>query len=287
MSTGNLFVGTAGWSYADWNGIVYPATPGKGFHPLDVLTQWFNTVEINASFYRPPQASHARSWVKRVAGHPDFQFTTKLWERFTHQRNTWPTEGEIAEFKTGIAPLHDAGRLGALLVQFPWSFRRTRENRVWLGRVVETFAEYPLVVEVRHSTWDLPEVYDAFHDRNIAFCNIDQPLFKDSIEPTDHVTAPVAYVRFHGRNYDNWFREGAGRDARYDYLYSEDELKPWLASLKQMQAVAKSVYVITNNHFQGQAVANALEIHAALGAAKYTLPATLLEAYPRLKALAR
>ncbi len=285
MKQGKIYIGTAGWSYADWNGIVYPEKRGKGFHALPWLARWFNTVEINSSFYRPPAAKHAESWVRLVADHPDFQFTAKLWERFTHHRESWPMPSEIKQYRDGIRPLKAAGRLGAVLVQFPWSFRRTAENRLWLGKVADEFSDYPLVVELRHSTWDLPEVYAGLQERDIAFCNIDQPIFKDSIGPSDRVTAPLAYVRFHGRNYDNWFREGAGQNERYDYLYSEEELKPWLAKLRNMQAKAEKVYVVTNNHFQGQAVVNALEIQAAMGGDVGGLPETLLEKYPRLRSL--
>jgi uncharacterized protein YecE (DUF72 family) len=288
VEAAKLYVGTAGWSYADWNGIVYPTSARGDFHPLDVLSGWFNTVEINASFYRPPLATHAEAWVRRVSGLDDFQFTAKLWQRFTHQRESWPAPGEIEVYKHGVAPLVEAGRLGALLAQFPWSFRRTPENRTWLARMADCFAGYPLVVEVRHTSWDRPEVFEGLRERGIAFCNIDQPVIGDSIGPSAHVTAPLAYVRFHGRNYENWFREGAGQNERYDYLYSEDELKPWLGRLKQIQAQSRSLYVVTNNHFQGQAVVNALEIYAALGAAKYAqLPPGLLHAYPRLRQLLR
>jgi uncharacterized protein YecE (DUF72 family) len=285
MAPGKLYIGTAGWSYADWNGIVYPDGRSKGFHPLRWLAQWFNCVEINSSFYHPPQAKHAVSWVKLVDGIEDFQFAAKLWERFTHHRDSWPTSHEIAQYQEGIAPLVASGRLGALLVQFPWSFRRTPENRVWLGRIAECFEGYPLVVEVRHESWNTPEVFDGLHARAIAFCNIDQPIFQDSIAPSDHVTAPLGYVRFHGRNKANWFKEGVSQNERYDYLYSEEELKPWLGLIQSMQGKAKNVYVVTNNHFHGQAVANALEIQAALGGGRFQLPEHLLAAYPRLREL--
>lgn len=285
MGLSNLYIGTAGWSYEDWKGIVYPERPGKGFHPLKLLAQWFNCVEINSSFYHPPKAKTAESWVKLTESNTDFQFSAKLWERFTHHRETWPAPSEIAQYKDGIAPLVAAGRLGGLLVQFPWSFRRTPENRLWLGKIAECFDGYPLVVEVRHETWNVPEVFGGLRTRGIAFCNIDQPIFQDSIAPSAHVTAPLAYVRFHGRNYANWFKEGASQNQRYDYLYSEEELMPWVDMLKAIQAKAKNVYVVTNNHFQGQAVVNALEIAAMLGHANMPLPSSLTSRYPRLNRL--
>lgn len=288
MDAANLHIGTAGWSYADWKGIVYPDVQPRGFHALDVLARWFNLVEINSSFYHPPSARNAEAWARRVAPYPEFQFTAKIWQRFTHERGSWPSEPEIRQYTEGIAPLREAGRLGAVLAQFPWSFRRTAANRQWLARVCDCFAGYPLVVELRHASWDVPELYAGFAAREIAFCNIDQPLFEDSIAPTAHVTAPLAYVRLHGRNYEHWFREESGPNDRYNYLYNEEELNPWLERIQAMRGRARSVYAVTNNHFRGQAVANALEIAAGLGAAKYGgLPPGLLAAYPRLRALAR
>jgi uncharacterized protein YecE (DUF72 family) len=280
-------VGPAGWSYEDWKGIVYPPDVGRGLHALTFLAEYFDTVEVNASFYRPPNPKHCASWVEKVSGNPNFIFTLKLWERFTHQRETFPTAAEVTRFSESIAPVHAAGKLGAILVQFPWSFRRTPENRVWLGRVFEAFGAFPLSVELRHSTWDVAALYTGLEERNIAFCNIDQPLFNDSIAPSDRVTAPFGYARFHGRNEANWFREGAGRNARYDYLYSEDELKPWLEKLQGMRKKANDLFIVTNNHYRGQAVVNALEIQAALGRVVPRLPAHLVVAYPRLKQLLR
>ena len=278
-------VGPAGWSYEDWKGLVYPEPLPRDMHALDLLCEWFDTVEINSTFYRPPNPRHCESWVRKIEKKPRFMFTAKLWRRFTHERETWPSSKEVTEFIQGIGPLDDAGRLGAILVQFPWSFRRNDENRRWLGQIVETFGAYPLAIEVRHSSWDRPEVYRGFEEHRVAFCNIDQPMFNDSIGPSGHVTAPLAYVRLHGRNRENWFREGAGRDARYDYLYSSDELKPWIAKIESIRERAKEIYAITNNHYRGQAVVNAFEIEGALGRRDLKPPPHLVEVYPRLKAL--
>jgi len=277
--------GPAGWSYHDWKGIVYPPDMPRSLHPLTFLSALFDTVEVNATFYRPPNPRHCAAWVGKVAENPRFSFSVKLWERFTHQREAWPGANDIRTFCDGIAPLADAGKLSVLLVQFPWSFKRSPKNRQWLARVTDAFAAYPLALELRHASWDCPELYGGLADRNIACCNIDQPLFKDSIVPADRITAPLAYVRFHGRNRADWFRSGAARNDRYNYLYSEQELEPWIEKIKGMKQRVNDLFIITNNHYRGQAVVNALEIQAALGYAKYTIPQPLVDAYPRLKRL--
>lgn len=289
MTTKNatVRVGPAGWSYDDWKGIVYPSEMPRQLHPLEFLSRYFDTVEVNSSFYRPLQAHYASNWVTLLDGNPRFKLTAKLYKAFTHDRDTWPAQHDIDAVRAGFDPLVDAGRLGAVLVQFPWSFKRTVDNRNWLARVVGTFSEYPLALEVRHASWNRPEVFEELAERHIAFCNIDQPLFSDSLEPTDKVTARVGYVRLHGRNANDWFREDAGRDERYDYLYSKEELGQWLLKIERIREMASEVYAITNNHYRGQAVVNAFELQDGLGIRKQTpLPDSLIEAYPRLKELA-
>jgi uncharacterized protein YecE (DUF72 family) len=282
---GEVFIGPAGWSYADWKGVVYPPGMPRGQHALTYLARYFNTVEINVSFYRPPVARHGESWLKKVQDRPDFLFTAKLWQRYTHERHAWPAPVEERAFKEGLRPLHEAGKLGALLVQFPWSFRRTVETRPWLARIADTFAEYPLVVEVRHDSWDVPEVHAAFRERGIAFCNIDQPLFGHSVGPSEHVTAPVGYVRLHGRNHAAWFAEGVHQNERYNYLYNPAELQPWIERVQRMRERVKRLFVVTNNHYRGQAVVNAIEMQRALQDAPVCFPASLAAHYPQLHGL--
>ncbi len=262
---GTIRIGPAGWSYADWKGIVYPESAPKGFRPLEFLTQYFDTAEVNSTFYRPPDAGQARGWVAQTSGNSRFKFTAKLWQRFTHERNTWPDEEDVRVYCDGIAPLAEADRLGAILVQFPWSFRRTPENRQWLARVIDAFNAFPIVVEVRHTTWDEPEFYEGLRERAVTFCNIDQPTLRDCVAPSEAVTAPVGYVRLHGRNAENWFRDGIPPYERYNYLYSPDELKPWTNRIRSIQELAQDTYVVTNNHYRGQAIVNALEIAESLG----------------------
>ena len=275
-------IGPAGWSYKDWEGVVYPRKPGKSFDPLAYLARFFNTIEINSSFYRSPSPSTAESWARRVAQRKDFTFTAKLHRVFTHERGK-ATKKDEREFREGMAPLVEAGKLGALLLQFPWSFKNTDEDRLYLTKLLEQFREYPLVLEVRHTSWNNETVYEWLEERGVGICNIDQPVFSRSIRPGAVTTSPVGYVRMHGRNYQNWFRDKAPRDERYNYLYSLDELDPWLTRIKQVAKQTRETYVITNNHFRGQAVVNAVEIKAALEEERVPAPEPLFEHYDRLK----
>jgi uncharacterized protein YecE (DUF72 family) len=276
-------IGPAGWSYKDWEGIVYPQKPGSKFDPLEYLARFFDTIEINSSFYRPPAASTAKAWVKRIAENPEFLFTAKLHRVFTHERGKATAQDE-KEFREGMEPLVSAEKLGALLLQFPWSFKNTEEERIYLFNLLQRFHEYPLVLEIRHASWNAPDVYERLEELGVGICNIDQPLFSKSIRPDAVSTSAIGYVRLHGRNYKDWFRAEAPRDDRYNYLYSLDELEPWIVRIKEVAKQTFESYVITNNHFRGQAVVNALEIKSTIEGKPVPAPEPLIQAYPRLTA---
>jgi uncharacterized protein YecE (DUF72 family) len=274
-----LHFGTAGWLYKDWEGIVYPAERPPGFDPLRYLAQFFSTIEINSTYYGPAKPATADKWIARVEEFPDFRFTGKLWKRFTHERASAWTRAEVKEASAGFHRLMKADKLGAVLLQFPWSFRRNDANREWLGDVANAFRQFPLVLEVRHESWNTPEFYEELGERGIGFVNIDQPRFRHSIAPSASVTSPVGYIRVHGRNYSDWFRKNAGVEARYDYLYSRKELEPWAERTKEVAAAAKDTYVITNNHYKGKAAANALMLESLVTGTKPSAPATLIDEY--------
>src|SRR5688500_2246252 len=277
---GRIHVGTAGWSYRDWEGVFYPKPHPRGFDPLSYLARYMNVVEVNSTFYRPVDREVAKRWVERVADAPDFRFTAKLSKRFTHERDTAFTRDDVTTVRRGFEPMHNAGRLGEVLLQFQWSFRRSEENHAWLDDVTSAFEEFPLVVEVRHASWAVPEFYDELTERGIGFVNIDQPLFKNSVKPSSTVTSPVGYVRIHGRNYREWFRKDAGPIARYDYLYSPAELESWASRAKEVaQSGAEDVYAITNNHYQGQAGVNALQLLSMVRDEPVPAPEPLYAAY--------
>ncbi len=291
--------GTAGWSYKDWEGVFYPSgMQHRKVHPLEYLARFFDTTEINTSFYGPIKAQLAKLWCRKVAAvNPRFLFTAKLYRAFTHSPNAVmeptsaasirPTDEDEARTREGLDVLAGEGRLGALLIQFPISFKNTSLNREYLDRLLRQFIEYPRVVEVRDSSWDnagstpLPS-----HAKNVAFCNIDQArCSRRSLAPTEHVTAPIGYVRLHGRNYDQWF-DSDNRNDRYNYLYNERELAGWKERIEAVAANAETTYVITNNHFESKAGVNALELKAMVTRKRVPAPPTLLQKYPELRRFA-
>jgi uncharacterized protein YecE (DUF72 family) len=268
-------VGPAGWSYKDWEGVVYPATPGKRFDPLSFLAGFFETIEVNSSFYRIPPPAHAVSWARRTASNPAFRFTAKLYRGFTHEKETAPGDGEA--FRRFLDPLAAADRLGAVLIQFPWSFRNDAENRGRIARILQELADYPKAVEVRHASFDDPQFFAMLDENGTAIVNLDQPLFSDSLAPSAVGTGELGYVRFHGRNYEKWFRHSESWE-RYDYLYTKQELDPWVGRIRSL-AAERDVFVVTNNHFRGQAIVNAVELKQALGQPA-EVPEPLAQAYP-------
>jgi len=273
--------GPAGWAYDDWKGIVYPEPKPKKFDPLEYLAGYFDTIEVNSTFYRPAARTSAESWLRRVKHNPDFLFTAKLWKRFTHERKAAWTTDEVAEARAGLDPMLADARLGALLLQFPWSFRRTDENREWLDDLTRTFADFPQVVEVRHASWNEPAFFRELADRGIGFVNIDQPLFRDSIRPSAHATGANGYIRVHGRNYQDWWRADAEPHERYDYLYLADELEPWVARAGEIEEEpgTQDVFVVTNNHYQGKAITNALMMRSMKEKKKVPAPEPLFARY--------
>jgi uncharacterized protein YecE (DUF72 family) len=286
QSQSRLRIGPAGWSYSDWAGYVYPSRRPKDFHEAAYLAEFFDTIEINTSFYQPLRPDHAELWLNRVAANPAFVFTAKLWQKFTHDPSA--TMEDERAVRAGFDVLRNAEKLGAILLQFPFSFHRTAETFIYLTAVLERLADYPLVVELRHSSWQIPETFDLLRDRKVGFCNIDQPIIGHSVEPSAVATSSVGYVRLHGRRYDTWFSDDPATPAheRYNYLYSAEELKPWVDRIHDLSEHTRNTYVITNNHYQGKAVVNALELLSMLKGAKVKVPEPLRERFPQLERIA-
>ena len=283
MLNNKIYIGTAGWNYKDWEGIVYPPVKEKKFDQLSYLANYFNTIEINSSFYRPPSASSTSSWVDRISGNSDFLFTYKLWQGFTHNRETMPGNQDEKLVKQGLDVLRENERLGATLIQFPWSFKNTIENQDWVAQLIAKFKEYYPVIEVRHSSWNEQNFISYLKNAGAAFANIDQPTIGQSIGLTNFAFTKLSYLRLHGRNYKNWFAKDADVASRYDYLYGEEELGSIKKTIENLIENSPKTFIIFNNHFRGQAAANALQVMFLMGGAKVKAPMQLISEYPQLQ----
>lgn len=293
----SVHIGTAGFSYKDWEGSVYPADLKKRkIHPLEYLAQFLDACEINTSFYGHIRPNVGREWCRKTgAVNPDFVFSAKLYQGFTHcPRGTKPPtpfdlkvdpkEEKLA--REGLDTIAGEGKLAAVLMQFPISFKNADDTRDYLFSLISRFREYPLVLEIRHSSWNDPDLLSRLAEQGVGFCNIDQPRLGASLRATEHVTSPVGYVRLHGRNYKEWF-QADNRDDRYNYLYKPAELKPWMEKIRSVAERSEKTLAITNNHYKGQAAVNALELKSMLSGTKVKAPEPLLKAYKDLEEFAK
>ena len=287
----NIFIGTAGFSYKDWEGVVYPPDLKKlKIHPLEYLAEFVDVCEINTSFYGHIKPRIGKQWCEMTAAvNSDFQFTAKLFQGFTHvprgmnapvQFNLTVSAEEEKLAREGLDSIAQEGRLGAVLVQFPISFKNADDTRDYLFALIKKFKTYPLVLEIRHSSWNDPDILARLAEAGVGFCNIDQPRLGASLRGTQHVTAPVGYVRLHGRNYKEWFQSD-NRNDRYNYLYKPQELEAWKDKTVQIAKQASKTYVIANNHYKGKALVNSLQLKEMLaGNKKVKAPKMLVENYP-------
>ncbi|MBN1999962.1 DUF72 domain-containing protein [candidate division KSB1 bacterium] len=279
-------IGPAGWSYDDWRGIVYPEPKPKNFCESAFLAVFFNTIEINSTFYRVPEKRFTERWVKNIEFNPNFKYTVKLHQQYTHKRAGFSTR-DIAVFRSAVDIIYDNQRLGALLIQFPWSFKKNDDSLDYIKKLTDAFSPYPCVVEVRHGDWIDPDILADFKQKNIGFANIDQPVIGKSVPLTKHVTSNVSYFRLHGRNYQNWFKQGASSAARYDYLYNDTELASWVNNIHELAENSLETYIVFNNHFRGQAIVNSFQLISKLTNERQNVPSQLLSTYPQLLPISR
>jgi uncharacterized protein YecE (DUF72 family) len=291
---GNVKVGVAGFSYKDWQGIVYPPSLKAGAR-VEYLARFFDLIEINTSFYGHIKPAVGKEWCRMAAGaNPQFMFTAKLNRAFTHSpvavleatsaKTIRPGDSDERDAKAGYDAIAAENMLGALLAQFPISFKCTDENRAYIEQLVRRFRDYPLVLEIRHASWNQPEVLEWLQGLQVGLCNIDQPLLGRAVRPSAHATSVVGYIRLHGRNYKQWFAETNVRD-RYDYLYSTEDLAKWKDRALEVAGKTETTYLVANNHNLGKAAVNALELISMIEARKVQAPPTLVSHYPELKQL--
>ncbi len=309
---GELRIGTSGWHYpggrGTWNGVFYPPARGRpqGFDELRYYAEHFDTVEVNSTFYGQPKAEVSRQWAERT---PDgFEFSVKLYQKFTHPRMfeetlkrsmriggasgralkeiARPSAADLDEFRRGIDPLAERGKLGAVLAQFPASFKNGDVERAYLNALLSALAGYRVAVELRHRSWsdaggDTLALLNALES---AWVQIDEPKFRFSIRQNllPNVRG-LYYVRLHGRNAEQWWHHEKAED-RYNYLYSAEELREFSGAADAARQLVQKVYLYANNHFSAQSVANAAMIKRQLGeplTGEY--PASFVERYPQLE----
>jgi len=294
-----ILIGTSGYSYPGpppkgWYGAFYPEKKTKGFDELKYYGRIFNTVEINSTFYRPPTADIAQNWVAKTPA--DFSFAVKLWQKFTHPKKLgrknldeqWEkiTQEDVDQFRAGLEPLAQSGKLGALLFQYPAGFHCTPENLDRVARTLGAFADYPSVVELRHKSWSenreqLKALLDDYRASEVV---IDEPKFATSIRQELKPTGEIFYFRAHGRNTKAWWKHGESWE-RYDYLYSRGEIKKIAERIKiaaSAPAIKKS-FAMFNNHARANAAANAIMLSQELGARlKAMPPEAMVTKFPEL-----
>jgi uncharacterized protein YecE (DUF72 family) len=310
-----LRIGTSGWSYPSgagtWNGVFYPASRSRrrgtpAFDELRSYAEHFDTVEVNSTFYGQPRPEVTRSWVERTPA--SFEFSVKLYQKFTHPKMfreaalarapgsegpllDWlsqVTSSDIDEFRHGIEPLAAAGRFGALLAQFPPSFKDTAASRDYLAALLHAFRDYPVAVELRHQSWSdaLGQTLSLLNGFKAAFVQIDEPKFRFSIRQNylPNVTG-FYYMRLHGRNAAQWWHHDKSED-RYNYLYSAQELREFSEIAGAANELVKKSYLYTNNHFSAKSVVNAVMLKAQLGQpVEGEYPPEMIERYPELSPL--
>ena len=303
---GEIRVGTSGWSYPSgkgtWNGIFYPtpSTRGRGkgkFDELAFYAEHFDTVEINSTFYRVPSAATAKSWVRRTP--PGFEFSLKLYQKFTHPEmfekatgaDPWSLDQkDVDEFRAALDPLASARRLGALLAQFPASFKNEPNSRGYLEWLLERFRGYMIAVELRHRSWsdDPVETLSMLEAFDAAWAQIDEPKFRLSIRQNLLPNVRTCYyLRLHGRNAAQWWKHDRSED-RYNYLYSAGELEPFSEAARTASRTVRKAYLYANNHFSAKSVANAAILKHQLGQdLPGAYPEEFVEQYPDVKGLVK
>jgi uncharacterized protein YecE (DUF72 family) len=278
-----VYIGVAGWSYQDWEKIVYPNTR---IDHLEYISRFVDCIEINSTFYRPPDEKTSESWLKRTQAKTDFFFTAKLHKDFTHEGKIEPEM--VKKFHNGFEPLLEQDKLKKLLVQFKYDFDDTKDNREHLAKIIKSFSDaFDLAIELRHKLWEDPDALKFLEDLRVTVCNLDYPVAWNSFNLQKCTVGKDGYFRLHGRNADKWFDKDADRDETYDYYYNDKELAQIKDRVEELAKAYDYLIVIANNHYRGAELANALELRCLLTGQSQQVPERLLQAYPKLSKIAK
>lgn len=252
-----IWIGTSGYSFDDWSETFYPPDLPRGERLVHYATR-FRTVEVNSTYYRLPHPVVLRQMERKTPA--GFRFLVKLHQDVTHKRTDDPDH--YRQFLECIAPLEETGKFYGALAQFPWGFQRTGANIDHLRRMRERMGERPVFVEFRHDSWAREETFAELQEEGLGLCSVDEPRLRGLFPPIVRETNGIGYVRFHGRNAANWW--GRGEGDRYDYNYSDGELREWVDAILELGSRTTDTYLFFNNCHAGRAARNAARMSELL-----------------------
>jgi uncharacterized protein YecE (DUF72 family) len=283
-------IGMGGWELEPFNKYFYPPRAGKGFRKLEFYSRFFDSVEVNATFYNASLSpAHARQWLEDVSANPDFVFTMKLFRGFTHTFAGTPAD--VHAIHRMLEPLATANKFGGLVAQFPYSFTNLAERRAYLARLGQAFRPHHLYIEVRHASWHTDATYDFLRECGLRVVNVDLPAIKRHAPLTSLAWGGTAYVRMMGRNRVTWNHpwrlEEDGRHVvsdRYYYFYSERELEQLLRLINNVRALADTVYVVFHNDPEANSLINGFQLrHLVEKSRRVSVPQNFVHTFPVLK----
>jgi uncharacterized protein YecE (DUF72 family) len=291
-----FLVGTASWTDPSLvkSDLFYPPSLKTAEQRLRFYAEQFKTVEVDASYYTIVAERTAQLWAER--GPPDFVFNLKAFALLTHHaaetarlpasikdlltaeekaaprlRRPSPPVRELAfqMFGSSLEPLRRAGKLGMVVFQFPPYFTCGEVNFKYIAGLKDWLPRSPIAVEFRHPSWIVEgarreETMNFLRGHGLCYVSVDVPELPSLAPSFLEATGPEAYIRFHGRNRENWFKKGIPVAERYQYLYSERELADWAGRLKQLRGVRRA-YVIFNNCYRNFGIMNATTMRHMLG----------------------
>jgi len=280
-----IFIGIGGWEHEVLDRCLYSPAVTSSAERLRSYARLFNTVEVRPTFWDETLgARDAGEWADAVGERRDFLFSVKLHSSLTHRRE--PAPGVLSNTRALLDTLHRRNRLGAVLAQFPFSFTCTGANRFHLEKLAAVFRNYPLHIELRHSSWDQPSLPGMLEELGVAPVRADLPRIRQLMNSLPGSCGDRVYLRLHGRNEKGWLSDTY--DARYDYLYNQRELHEIKRRLQALPPTCTQQFVIWNNTTSGKAVANALQLSALVNErGTVPVPARTLRAFPFLQQVAR
>ncbi len=278
-----MLFGVAGWDYPDWKHIVYPKNVKD---KLAFLAYYVDIIEINSTFYSIPSVRSVTSWMtSAIEGNRDILFSIKLHHNYTH-RFELITEQETTQFLLAIEPVIETKKLFCILAQFKYDFAFSEESIKHIQKIRNLFASMNMVFEFRHSSWQQGDAIAFIRRLEASIAHLDWPANKKNFNFYSCDIGHINYLRLHGRNSKAWFDKKAGRDETYNYFYNEKELNEIKVRIDFLAKSNNPVAIIANNHFRGKAIANILQLKAAMLGKQVEIPPNLMAHYPILKNVA-